>query len=424
MRQTASSRSSRDNPILFYVDHTARFDRNTGIQRCVRSLSRALLELRVPLQPVIWDREQKVLAPASGKDRQHLARWKGPDPLMWMDSTSHRPSTMAPARWLIIAELVSGPHNPSLELLTAEAKRKELKVAWLFHDAIPVRWAHLYGEQAVPAARSHAAYMCGLAEFDHVISNSQSTGEHLRQFWSSQQIQPKAQLSCIPLAEELPGTERLPPATSVPDSPLVLCVSSLEPRKNHMLLLKAFASHCAEEKWPERLTLVLAGWPNDARVVKQVQRSLELNLPLLWESDADDDRLIELYRDSIACVYPSLEEGFGLPVAESLWHRRPCLCSAQGALGELAAGGGCLTVNTSCWKELKRGLFAICTDRLLRDRMAKEIELRQSRTWHSVAGEWISLINSEKPIASTAEYARKSAVTISGFDEQQDSWPI
>lgn len=379
-------------PVLFYVDHTARFERNTGIQRCVRCLSRAMLELGVPLQPVVWQRLHQTLEPASSQQRRHLARWQGPHPEQWMDSSSPRPALVAAARWLVIPELVSGPYNPSADLLEREAKRRGLKVAWLFHDAIPVRWAHLYGQQAIPAAQAHIQYMRGLARFDRVIANSHTTGEHLRQFWKEQQLRPRAQICSVPLAEECPGTQRLPAPKDPPESPLLLCVGSLEPRKNHRALLKALIALCAEQQWPEKLTLVLAGWPNDSGVVEEVKRALQLDLPLRWESDADDDQLFKLYQDSIACVYPSLEEGFGLPVAESLWHRRPCLCSNQGALAELASGGGCLTLDTSCWQELKKGLLTISTDIAVRNQLSAEITKRPQRTWHQVAREWIGMI--------------------------------
>ncbi len=382
--------------MLFYVDHTSRFERNTGIQRSVRCLARALLCLGVPLQPVIWNRQQHCLEPASRAHRTHLARWHGPAPADWMDADNAGQAPLGEARWLLIAELVSGPHNPSADQLAREAERRGLKVAWLFHDAIPVRWAHLYGHQATQAAQAHAQYMQGLAQFDLVVANSKTTEQHLGQFWKEQKLQPNAQLLSVPLGEELPGTERLPPALNQPVPMLVLCVGSLEPRKNHGALLKALAALAAEEQWPQRLELVIVGWPNDPRVVEQVQRALALGLPLRWEAEADDERLLELYGQAMACVYPSLEEGFGLPVAESLWHRRPCLCSNQGALAELAAGGGCLTLNTKRWQAIKAGLLAITTDRALRLKLDKEIATRTPRTWLHVAEEWTGILAKHK----------------------------
>lgn len=376
------------DPVLFYVDHTARFERNTGIQRCVRSLSRALIEIGVHLQPVIWNRLEHGLEPASTTQREHLARWYGPAPGDWLDAPQCSPAPLAQARWLIVPELVSGPHNPRAHQLANEAERLGLKVAWLFHDAIPVRWAHLYGQQASQAARAHTEYMNGLAQFDLVLANSQTTAQHLKQFWTNQQLQVAARLHAVPLAEELPGTARLPPVDNPNDAKIVLCVGSLEPRKNHGALLKALAALVAEQRWPQQLTLVIAGWPNDARVVAQVKRATALGLPIRWEAEADDARLLELYGQSLACVYPSLEEGFGLPVAESLWHQRACLCSNRGALAELAAGGGCLTVDTSSWKEIRTGLLAISTDLALRTKLEQQIAQRPTRTWRQVAAEW------------------------------------
>ena len=376
------------DPVLFYVDHTARFERNTGIQRCVRSLSRALIEIGVRLQPVIWNHRHHRLETAGPRQRGHLAHWYGPAPGDWLDASQGSPAPLVKARWLIIPELVSGPHNPSASELTRETARLGLKVAWLFHDAIPVRWAHLYGQQASQAARAHTEYMSGLAQFDLVLANSRTTAQHLKQFWADQQLQVLAELHAVPLAEELPGTARLPPIGDPNDAKILLCVGSLEPRKNHGALLKALAALVAEQRWPQQLTLVIVGWPNDARVVAQVKRATALGLPVRWEADANDSRLLELYSQSVACVYPSLEEGFGLPVAESLWHQRPCLCSDRGALAELAAGGGCLTVDTRSWQAIQAGLLAISTDLTLRTKLQEQITKRPIRTWRQVATDW------------------------------------
>ena len=173
-----------------------------------------------------------------------------------------------------------------------------------------------------------------------MLANSQATACHLSHYWQNEQLIPRASLRALPLATELPAQLRCSSPSGAES--LVLCVGSLELRKNHQGLLKALASLVADGCWPNSLTLVIVGWPNDSQVVQLVERASTLGLPLRWERQADDLRLRQLYEGSIFCVYPSLEEGFGLPVAESLWHRRPCLCSGSGALGELAAGGCCL----------------------------------------------------------------------------------
>lgn len=374
--------------ILVYVDHTSRFRRNTGIQRCVRCLSRALIEQGQGLQPVVWDRMASALKPASLEGRQHLSRWSGPTVDVWADSRhqEHDPREILQARWLLIPELVSGPHNPSADDLQREAQRLNLRVAWLFHDAIPLRWRRLYGAIADEAVHFHSLYMAGLAGFELVLANSASSAEQLASFWSQSGIQPRARLTAVPLATELPGEARLPAPS--PQADLVLCVSSLEPRKNHCCLLKALAWLVAIGQWPRRVNLVLVGWANDARVVKMVERALTLNLPMRWEQDIDDARLTLLYQRARCCVFPSFDEGFGLPVAESLWHRRPCLCSSAGALGELAAGGGCVVVNTSDWWSMAGVLHRLVTDDVLHNELLLQIDQRQPRLWKDVARDW------------------------------------
>ena len=190
--------------IYYYVDHTSKFEHNSGIQRCVRSIAKALIELRQPLIPVVWDRSCQQLAPATQSDRSHLACWNGPPSQAWSQWKDVDPSE---SPWLLIVELVSGPNNPSREQLKAACHG--MRIAWVFHDAIPVRWAHLYGSRAQQAATSHATYMRSLASYERVFCNSHTSRRHLLDFLTAQgRAGAKEQLSHIlslPLAEELSG---------------------------------------------------------------------------------------------------------------------------------------------------------------------------------------------------------------------------
>lgn len=372
--------------MYYYVDHTSRFERNTGIQRCVRSIATALIGTGEPLRPVVWNREQEVLEAASSLALAHLNCWSGPDARSWAPVDWRQPKSAAFDDWLLIVELVSGPHQPSSQQLRAAADRYGLRLAWVFHDAIPLRLAHLYGASARRTAEFHCAYMAGLAEADLVLANSHTTAAHLCAFLKQKHLA-SGHLQALPLAEEFSGVHRCPQAEprSISEPQRFLCVGSLEPRKNHVALLKAIAALDAEDNFPAELVLV--GWPNDGRVVDFVQRSLQLNLQLRWEADVDDARLLELYRWCDATVLPSFEEGFGLTVAESLWHRRPCLCSGEGALGELAAAGGCYTLATHHWRSLAAGLQHWLQDPEIRIKVLKRLQHRPLRTWRDYSRE-------------------------------------
>jgi glycosyltransferase involved in cell wall biosynthesis len=373
--------------MYYYVDHTSRFERNTGIQRCVRAIAAALTSAGVPLRPVVWNREQLDFSAAGSEALQHLACWSGPSVGAWAKSAQHHPTDA----WLLIVELVSGPYQPTALQLRRAAQRRGWRVAWVFHDAIPLRWAHLYGAGAQVTAECHRAYMAGLATADLVLANSHTSAAQLRAFLAVEGL-PLEHVQALPLAQEFPGVPRSEPVTRATDSAQqrLLCVGSLEPRKNHVGLLKAVAHLVAQDRFAAELVLV--GWPNDPRIVACVQRALSLGLPLRWEAEADDDRLLELYHWADLTVVPSLEEGFGLSVAESLWHGRPCVCSGEGALGELAVAGGCLVLQDTSWLSVCWALQKWLLDPDLRRHLRAQVAQRPLISWASYSNELLATL--------------------------------
>ena len=384
----------------YYVDHTSRFQHNTGIQRCVRSIAAALIAEGIPLRPLLWDRGHQDFVPADRGQRDHLARWNGPPPERW--ATDDPPAGEHWSdRWLLVVELVCGPQVPSASALRQAASRRGWRVAWVFHDAIPLRLSHLYGRRGPEVSRRHGVYMEGLALFERVFANSHTTADHLSRFLRARghaEDRVQTLVTALPLATEFPGQSRGAPPPSrcqalwmAPGQlrrPLrLLCVGSLEPRKNHAALFKAVADLVHRRRWQSELVLV--GWANDRRVVAQLQRARELGLPIRWEAQADDQRLQSLYRWCDATVYPSMEEGFGLPVAESLWQWRPCVCSGDGALGELAAEGGCLTFDSANWRALAAALEALQQQPELYGRLERELHQRRMRPWQQYAREMV-----------------------------------
>src|SRR6266481_1189771 len=115
--------------------------------------------------------------------------------------------------------------------------------------------------------------------------------------------------------------------------------------------------------------------------------SASRNRSVIWHGRATDDQLSEFYRDCDFTVYPSLVEGFGLPIVESLWNRRPCICANFGEMAEIAKDGGCLTCDVRDPSQLSQAMVALATQPALREKLINEIECREPRTWSDYAAE-------------------------------------
>ncbi len=113
--------------------------------------------------------------------------------------------------------------------------------------------------------------------------------------------------------------------------PYLLSVSTIQPRKNYARLIEAFAQIASSE-----LQLVVAGgkgWMYE-QVFQTVER-LGLQERVLFPQFVSDDDLPALYAGATLFVYPSLYEGFGLPVAEAMACGAPVVSSNASSLPEV-----------------------------------------------------------------------------------------
>lgn len=119
--------------------------------------------------------------------------------------------------------------------------------------------------------------------------------------------------------------------------PFVLQVGTLEPRKDHRTSLAAYEQLC-ERGFPGPFVWAgREGWhvePLRARLAESPVRDRVRRI-----HDLDDATLAALYASATASVMPSLDEGFGLPVLESMARGCPCVCSDRGSLPEVAGEG-------------------------------------------------------------------------------------
>jgi glycosyltransferase involved in cell wall biosynthesis len=152
------------------------------------------------------------------------------------------------------------------------------------------------------------------------------------------------------------------------DEPYVLWVGTLEPRKNLPVLVDAFRSVIAAGDLPHRLVLVgPTGWLDAAETVRALAAELGDRICLTGAVRAD--RLVALYRGAELMAFPSLHEGFGLPVLEAMSQSTAVICSDIPVLREV--GGDAATYvpadDAAAWGE---ALVELLRDDRARDDLA------------------------------------------------------
>jgi glycosyltransferase involved in cell wall biosynthesis len=167
--------------------------------------------------------------------------------------------------------------------------------------------------------------------------------------------------------------------------PYFLYVGTLEPRKNLGRALRAFAS-VAERLDGCRFVIVgQRGWRYDEVLREAARPSLRGRVELLGY--VPEERLPDLYAHALALVYPSLYEGFGLPVVESMACGTPVLTSRSSSLAEIGEGAA-LLADPADEKALAEGLLALATDEALRLRLrARGLERARDFSWERTGRE-------------------------------------
>jgi len=216
------------------------------------------------------------------------------------------------------------------------------KVIQMVHDLVPVLRTDLH-EGSV-----NSAFGLWLEKVARVATQfvcvSQNTARDLTGYL--QERGHTTPVRVTPLAHEFKGQPRGArpplPANARPllrelaDRPFVLCVGSVEGRKNGARLIDAWVQALAQTGRQD-VTLLFSGrpgWLADA-FSAALARARQQHIRIEVVEGCTDDDLSWLYSHALFTAYPSLYEGWGLPVGESLWFDTPCLASNATSIPEV-----------------------------------------------------------------------------------------
>lgn len=194
-----------------------------------------------------------------------------------------------------------------------------LRSAVFIHDLIPIRDPDL--SRPIATNRNRKRARAALQQADRIIVSSHHVADDLRRFAGEQGLSAPP-LVIAPIAGEAFEADFDPAA-----KPHFLCVGTIEPRKNHALLFDVWRELAAKmgAKTP-KLVIVGQEGPMTGNLLAPLRAPEVAPHVDLLDSCADQE-LAELMRNASALLFPSLSEGFGLPLVEALQMGTPVIAS-------------------------------------------------------------------------------------------------
>jgi len=268
------------------------------------------------------------------------------------------------------------------------------KCVAIFHDAIPLKHPEFTWPKSV--AR-HPFYLKDLAHYDLILANSEYSRNELLDYWKWLELKKTPPVKTIPLGADFAGDARVSNPKTSSDTLHLLMVGILEPRKNHDVVLSAIEILRTQGK-AVQLSIVGRVNPHFGQDVQQrIETLIRSGLPIRYHRQVEDDELLELYSRADLSIFPSVVEGNGLPVIESLWRGIPTITSPIPPHLEHARNGeGILVVDPMDATHLASALDALIVSKERLKALQTAALTHKLPTWNDSATTALDSINSLK----------------------------
>lgn len=266
-------------------------------------------------------------------------------------------------------------------------------VSYLEHPEFFPKWRQIQLRNTVARTVRNAAKIVTLSQFSR-----QRIAEHYHLDDRKIAVVPAA---CSTLFRPIPRSSAKAFVQGRYDirDPFVLCVGDLQPRKNPIALIRAFEELVARNN---RIAhhLVLVGqdtWYSPK--VRQVAQASPFGNRIHFTGYVDDEALLQLYNACDMFIFPSLYEGFGIPLVEAMACGRAVACSNRSAMPEVV-GNAARLFNPEDQGDMVRAMEEVLTQPELRARLEKRGLLNASRfSWQGTARATLALYHE---VAQTA----------------------
>ncbi|HUM51953.1 MAG TPA: glycosyltransferase family 1 protein [Chitinophagales bacterium] len=148
------------------------------------------------------------------------------------------------------------------------------------------------------------------------------------------------------------------------ENPYFIFIGAVHPRKNVLNLLKSF--EIFKSKYNNTHQLIIIGrsaWMNAE--LENYLAEMKFKKDVIWIENCERNKLLDILQNAVALVYPSLFEGFGIPIIEAMSVGVPVITSNTSAMAEIS-GNATLLVNPTNTNEIADAMQLILSDEILR----------------------------------------------------------
>jgi len=246
------------------------------------------------------------------------------------------------------------------------------------HDLAVYKFPELFPDKKINFDR-RIVVPASLKRADRIIAVSQSTKKDIIGLFKINEGKIAVIYEGAPQAKGRPAVKNV--------RSYLLFLGTIEPRKNIARLIKAFTNFVQAERWRGELILAgRSGWKNNDvfELINKSNKVLGCQAIRHLDFIAEADKL-KLYEESLALVFPSLYEGFGLPVLEAMAYGAPVITSNNSSLPEVA-GDAAILVDPMDIKQIADAIKKVATNEKFRQQLIEKGRKKsQEFTWEAAA---------------------------------------
>lgn len=260
-------------------------------------------------------------------------------------------------------------------------KRRNRPIVLTVYDLLQELFPNLIDPDGREASFKKSAILAA----DVIICISENTKKDLINYYAI----PEEKVFVTYLATDLDTSlaNSLAPETQIPESPYILYVGSRHKHKNFNTLLESFA--CVVKCF-NSVKLCVVSHPFQEQELQMIaEKGLQNHIQII--SYINDDYLIKLYQNCLCFVYPSIYEGFGIPLLEAMLCKAPVIASCTSSIPEVVGEAGLLFNPMDTDELTDRLLYLLNNPSAREDLITKGIHQVSKFSWNNTVKQTLDI---------------------------------